>query len=254
MLLVEDNQINREVATRVLATFGIMPDVANDGALALARIRSTRYDLVFMDCQMPVMDGYEATMAIRELEYRQGRPRVPVIAMTANAMPGDRERCLAAGMDDYVPKPIKRDVVGEALMRWIPDRAVFNATQPVVVAPPAAADAPADQAVDRAPLEQLRELFHDDLPVIIDTYFADSVQQLGAIEAAIWRKDYATLTRNAHSLKSSSMSVGARALGELAAKLEALGRAKGSLTDAAQLHKALGALLRQTEPELRAAV
>jgi HPt (histidine-containing phosphotransfer) domain-containing protein len=155
-------------------------------------------------------------------------------------------------MDDYVAKPIRRDLVADALLRWLSDRARFNASPAAPVEHAAAA--PAVVPVESAALEQLRALFHGDLPVIIDTYFADTVQQLGAIEAAIWRKDYAVLTRNAHSLKSSSLSVGARALGELAAKLEDLGRAAGSLAEATQLHTALCTLLRQTEPALRAAV
>jgi CheY-like chemotaxis protein len=121
VLLVEDNPVNRQVALRILRSFSIEAAVAEDGAQALARLREREFDLVLMDCQMPVMDGYEATQAFRVLEqdrYGQAR-RTPVVAMTAHSLHGDREKCLAAGMDDYVSKPVKRAAVGSLLARWL---------------------------------------------------------------------------------------------------------------------------------------
>lgn len=126
VLLVEDNAVNQMVANRLLKGFGIEAYIVENGALALEAIRRERFDLILMDCQMPVMDGYTAALAVREDEARGAGPapgsRVPIVAMTANALSGDRERCLAAGMDDYVIKPIKRDTVAAALARWlVPD-------------------------------------------------------------------------------------------------------------------------------------
>jgi two-component system, sensor histidine kinase and response regulator len=122
VLLVEDNRVNQLVAARMLKGFGIDAAVALDGAQALAAVQQQPFDLVLMDCQMPVMDGYDATRAIRAWEdanaVRRGS-RISIVAMTANAMQGDREKCIAAGMDDYLSKPIKRDVLSAALQRWL---------------------------------------------------------------------------------------------------------------------------------------
>jgi PAS domain S-box-containing protein len=121
VLVAEDSQINQIVATRALERCGCRVEVVSDGAQALAALASQRFDLVLMDCQMPGMDGYEATAELRRREA--GLRRTPVVAMTAQAMDGDRRRCLAAGMDDYVTKPLRRDELAGALGRWIPSAA-----------------------------------------------------------------------------------------------------------------------------------
>ncbi|MGD0198395.1 MAG: response regulator [Solirubrobacteraceae bacterium] len=118
VLVVEDSPVNRIVAVRMLERCGCRTDVAENGRSALEMLRERDYDAILMDCQMPGMDGYEATALLRASE--NGGPRMPVIAMTAHAMHGDRERCLAAGMDDYVSKPIRRGSLVEALRRWLP--------------------------------------------------------------------------------------------------------------------------------------
>jgi two-component system sensor histidine kinase/response regulator len=115
-LLVEDNEINQLVATALLDGLGIAVDVAGDGAIALDRVRQTAYDVVLMDVQMPVMDGLTSTREIRKLP---GMSRLPILAMTANVMAGDRETCLAAGMNDYIPKPIDRSLLIEKLLQWV---------------------------------------------------------------------------------------------------------------------------------------
>jgi signal transduction histidine kinase/ActR/RegA family two-component response regulator len=119
VLLVEDNEVNQQVASRVLTMFGIAPEIAANGQEAITAVCAAQFDLVLMDCQMPVMDGYAATEAIRAWEKTTGRERVPIIAMTANAMSGDREICIAAGMDDYLTKPFKRDALGALLAQWL---------------------------------------------------------------------------------------------------------------------------------------
>ncbi len=106
MLLAEDNEVNRRVAVRVLEKLGCVVDTAPNGVAALAAIQTTPYEVVFMDCQMPEMDGFEATRHVRAAEHGTGR-RLPIVSLTAHAMPGDRERCLAAGADAYLTKPIR---------------------------------------------------------------------------------------------------------------------------------------------------
>lgn len=118
ILLAEDNLVNQKVATKMLEGLGCHVDVAPDGEAARKAVDETEYDIVLMDCQMPVLDGYNATAAIRRAEV--GKSRIPVIAMTANAMEGDREKCLAAGMDDYIPKPVRKDLLADMLRRWSP--------------------------------------------------------------------------------------------------------------------------------------
>lgn len=118
VLVAEDNAVNRKVALRMLERLGVRADTAADGRQALAAIEERAYDLVLMDCLMPEMDGFEATQALRLREEGTGR-RLPIVAMTASAMEGDRERCLAAGMDDYIPKPVRPETLRSVLERWL---------------------------------------------------------------------------------------------------------------------------------------
>jgi signal transduction histidine kinase/DNA-binding response OmpR family regulator/HPt (histidine-containing phosphotransfer) domain-containing protein len=158
VLLAEDNPVNVQVASAMLQSLGLEVRCAGNGAEALDAVRSDRYDAVLMDCQMPVMDGMAATQEIRRHEQLQGGARLPVVAITANALPGDRETCLAAGMDDYISKPFTRQGLGETLARWIrlprvaPQRAaqeqggVPPAQRPPAAAVPEASAAPAAAA------------------------------------------------------------------------------------------------------------
>jgi CheY-like chemotaxis protein len=117
ILVAEDNRVNQTVITRMLQKLGHRVDVAANGLEAVSALRRVAYDLVFMDCQMPEMDGFGATRSIRAGEA--GTPRhIPIVALTANAMQGDREQCLAAGMDDYIAKPVTKQTLAAALERW----------------------------------------------------------------------------------------------------------------------------------------
>ncbi len=119
ILLVEDNKVNQLVAKKMLAALGLTVLVAENGEKALQLSEENRFDLILMDCQMPVMDGYQATRAIREREESQDTKRLPIIAMTANALEGDRQKCLEAGMDDYLAKPVKKDALRDVLGNWL---------------------------------------------------------------------------------------------------------------------------------------
>ena len=116
VLLAEDNIVNQKVAMKMLSTIGCQVDVVANGIEAAAAVKEGDYDIVFMDCQMPELDGYGATREIRNGEA--GRMRIPVVAMTANAMQGDREKCIAAGMDDYVSKPVNREELAAVVSKW----------------------------------------------------------------------------------------------------------------------------------------
>jgi CheY-like chemotaxis protein len=119
VLVAEDNPVNQRAAARMLEVLGCTVEVAATGREAVEKVHAGRYDLVLMDCQMPDMDGYEATREIRRREA-QGRPHTPIVAMTAHALPGDREKCFEAGMDDFVAKPIRKELIAEVIDRHLP--------------------------------------------------------------------------------------------------------------------------------------
>ena len=127
VLVVEDNPVNRTVAMRVVSLIGVSVEVAEHGKEALDKLATTKFDLVLMDCQMPVMDGYTATRTQRTQEEEYKMPRIPIIAMTANAMVGDREKCLASGMDDYLTKPLNRGLLEQTMRKWMPANAKSRA-------------------------------------------------------------------------------------------------------------------------------
>jgi len=127
VLVVEDNVINQMVAQGMLEEFGIQADLTADGKEALHALETLPYDLVFMDCQMPVMDGYEATRGVRDPQSKVIDRLVTIVAMTANTMQGDREKCLAAGMDDFISKPVQPDKLEQVLQKWLPKQGTSGA-------------------------------------------------------------------------------------------------------------------------------
>jgi two-component system, sensor histidine kinase and response regulator len=237
VLLVEDNRVNQQVALRMLKTLGIVASTAENGETAVAAIQAERFDLVLMDCQMPVMDGYEATRRVRAWESAVAdgalRLRVPIVAMTANALLGDREKCLAAGMDDYLAKPIKRDVLAAVLAPWLESS---PAALPAASRATSATDESdflltAASTLDPAIFAQLSELMGSELADIVDTYLRDTSAQIASMSAALAQGDFEGLKRCAHSLKSSSASVGAVAVQSASLALEAHGRISGGLDE-----------------------
>jgi CheY-like chemotaxis protein len=223
LLLVEDNSMNQLVATKLLGKLGYEVTVSANGLEALQSMADAEYDAVLMDCQMPEMDGYAAT---REIRRREGGTRhVPVIAMTAAAMQGDREACFAAGMDDYLTKPIRPEALAETLTRWIIGD---DKTAPATAAEPITSGDDAAQ-LDAARLSMLRDLDDGDgvlLASIADEFLAEAQRQLELLGEALAEGDPQTVERAAHSIKGSSANLGAARLAELTGHLEALGRAK----------------------------
>jgi two-component system sensor histidine kinase/response regulator len=223
VLVVEDHVVNQRVLTTMLASLGYRADVAANGVEALEAVRRHRYAAVFMDCQMPVMDGYEATEKLRQSEGTDRR--TCVIAVTATAMAADRERCLAVGMDDYLAKPINLTSLAAVLARWVPRQ-----SGPGIAAGPAqpaadtngAATASALDAQVVARLERLGEAAGEDLMGELSTLFlADADIRLLAMRVAFAGDDGAAIVGSAHALTGASANVGATALAGLCATLEA---------------------------------
>jgi PAS domain S-box-containing protein len=224
ILLAEDNVVNQKVALRLLAQMGYRADVAANGLEAIEAVERQTYDVVLMDVQMPELDGFEAS---REINRRWPAVRPRIVAMTANAMQGDRELCVAAGMDDYVAKPIRVEELVAALERSPAHREAAPAADPAEPAAPAAS------AIDRAVFERLVATTGGPFVAeLIDTFGEDARELLATLRRALAATDRDAFRRAAHSLKSTAESLGATGLAALARELEAAARA-GSLDGAA---------------------
>jgi CheY-like chemotaxis protein len=202
VLVADDNRVNQQLATRIIEKAGHLVMVAADGLEALQAVQAQAFDLVVMDVQMPVMDGLAATAAIRRHEAETGDGHLPIVALTAHAMVGDRDECLAAGMDDYLTKPVK----GPELLAVL-DRIAGTTTTDV-----SAFDATAALDYTGGDLDLLRDL--------LDVFREDAPAQLEAVRAAVASRDAAALRQAAHCLKGSLRAVGATVPAGLAQELE----------------------------------
>jgi len=249
LLMADDNAVNQKVALRLFDQMGYHIDIAADGHEAIEAVRAHAYDIIFMDVQMPEMNGLEATRRIREIERESGKPRSVIIAMTASAMSGDRERCLDAGMDDYLAKPVRPEAVQSALERWGPQvsrpgprtagtrdtsvRAAEPAPPPVPPAPPEPSVAP-EAPVD---LERLTEMSGTDEPSVrelTDLYLLQTGEQLQELRQAIAAGDAREVERVAHKAAGASSTCGIVAVVPAFRELERLGR-EGRLENACAL-------------------
>ena len=229
ILLVEDNPVNLMVAQRLLQVLGAECETAGNGQVAIEKIEAGNYDLVLMDCQMPVLDGYGATRRWREIEEeRKLDHRLPIIAMTANAMAGDRQKCLDAGMDDYLAKPVTRGDLERCIERW---RGVSMAVpETLPTAETMAARSP--PVLNAGVLDELREVLGSEVDKIIAVYLEDTPRLIAQLERAAVSGDPIALRVAAHTLKSSSANVGATTLSDAARDLEH-GARDGTLTQPA---------------------
>jgi CheY-like chemotaxis protein len=229
--------VNQKVALRMLERLGYQVDVVGDGRQALEALEQVPYAAVLMDVQMPEMDGYEATAEIRRREGKE--LHTPVIAMTANAMQGDREKALKAGMDDYVPKPVKSGELDAVLERWLPKEAEEPRKRDAD-AQPAAPEEDANREdledpLDRATLEGLRELGGSELIAELSEVFSsDALPQLADLRVAVEGGDAGAVERIAHTLKGSSANMGASRMAGLCEELQKAGISK-DLTEALEL-------------------
>ncbi|MGA2306745.1 MAG: response regulator [Acidimicrobiales bacterium] len=222
ILLVEDNKMNQLVSTKLLEKLGFAFDIANHGGEAVRAVEAKQYDAILMDCQMPEMDGYEATAEIRRLE---GTARhTPIIAMTAAAMEGDRERCLDAGMDDYITKPVRLEAVAGVLQRWTTPPAHEEAAREQATV---SSEDGAPDPLDPAQLELLRSLDDGEgavLSEIIHEYLAQAELGRGELARIVEVGDPRALERAAHSLRGASANIGATVLADVCAEMELQGR------------------------------
>jgi PAS domain S-box-containing protein len=225
ILVAEDNAVNQRLALLMLEKLGYRADVVSNGAEALQALERRHYDLVLMDVQMPELDGLEATRRIHE-RWASSRPHI--IAVTAGAMSEERERCLAAGMDDYLSKPIRIEELSAALAALSPREAERSSR-------PNSPEPSSPSALDPAALSRLRTTLGDEAAVeIVETFLGEGPELLSALHLAVERRDGETLRRAAHTLKSNAATFGAGALAELCRELEAIGEA-GTVAGAARL-------------------
>jgi CheY-like chemotaxis protein/HPt (histidine-containing phosphotransfer) domain-containing protein len=242
VLLAEDNPVNQRLALALLRKHGAIVTLAADGVEAVEAFESEPFDVILMDVQMPELDGLEASRSIRSREAPG--THVPIIALTARAMAGDREACLAAGMDSYVPKPIRAtellDAINQALGR--PSDDIPRPTGP---ASPRFADARRDgPAID---LDDFREITGDDADLMaqmLQAFRADAPRHVTRITEGIAASDAGMVRDAAHTLKGAAGAIGARAMRELAEELEAAGRA-GDLAPTGPAFSALAPEMRR---------
>jgi PAS domain S-box-containing protein len=261
ILLAEDNLVNQEVALGMLESLGYQVDTVTDGPTVLEASARDRYDLIFMDCQMPDMDGYETTRAIRQREKEQGDGHIPIVALTAHAMEGDREICLAAGMDDYLSKPFTKENLQHILRKWLPPKPPEPESDPVASvsstcpAMPSAAGEdqakgdekasppPQDFPLDPKTLNDIKSLESPGksglLARVIQAYFQETPTIMDTLHDALDHGDASIAAKAAHTLKSSSANVGALHLAEFFKQVETHARAD-SLEEAQQVFQQIG--------------
>jgi CheY-like chemotaxis protein/HPt (histidine-containing phosphotransfer) domain-containing protein len=254
VLLAEDNPVNQVVGQTMLESIGCSVELVSNGLEAVEALSRNSYDLVFMDCQMPEMDGYRATRLIREREDAQRSEdngkisHVPIIALTAHAMQGDREKCLSAGMDDYVPKPFGKVQLRAVLKKWLDGRKSHKkkvmvsssdgkgmpctplqaSTQSLPDSTLASEQSSSQSVIDQKVLDNIRALQEegkeDLLNKIITIFLNDSPERLKELRKAVNSGDASSINRIAHTLKSSCANLGAMNLSSHFKEMEAMGR------------------------------
>lgn len=221
ILVVDDNIVNQSVVVHMLKKFGSLTEIASDGLQAVAMHGVGHFDLILMDCQMPELDGYQATMRIRENERERAggmvndqhndgdkpaRKHIPIVALTAHALAGDREKCLAAGMDDFLPKPIRPNKLREVLARWLQMKS---------------GPAPAEEELAvEDDLDGMHEVFGSDFAELAKLFQSDSIKRIAALYRSLHENDHAEMLRLTHALSGSASSMGATSLAALCKRLE----------------------------------
>jgi signal transduction histidine kinase/AmiR/NasT family two-component response regulator/HPt (histidine-containing phosphotransfer) domain-containing protein len=243
MLLVDDNAINQKVASRIVQQLGYKPDLAANGREALEVLDRQSYDMVFMDVMMPEMDGLEATRIIRERQKERAnhpnyKPRILIIALTAHATQADREKCIAAGMDDYLAKPIYPKDVRKVIEQWAPQ--IYSTPAPEAPATSAAPSTPTNTVsaegppVDMARMIDCTDGTAESARELADMYNTQTARQLGQIEEAVRANKPAEVTHLAHSCKGASATLGMTRMADVLLQLEKLGKS-GTLEGAVPL-------------------
>lgn len=247
ILLAEDNPINQKVTLRMLERLGYRADIANNGQEAVDALKQEPYDVILMDMMMPHMDGLEATRHIVAHWPKEERPFI--VAVTANVMPGDKERCLNAGMDDYLPKPLRMQSLKTVLDACVPLQ-----TEPSPVLKAAVLPQSPVAAIDGDALNELREMLGPDDPALLHElmvdFLDDAVRLMDVITTSVASGEASKMERAAHTLKSSSAMFGAMAFSDQCKALEYLGKAN-DLTDVPGKVTQLKASFEHVEAELQ---
>jgi CheY-like chemotaxis protein/HPt (histidine-containing phosphotransfer) domain-containing protein len=258
ILLAEDNPVNQQVAAAIIQRLGVRVDVAGNGKEVLELLDLLPYDLVFMDCEMPEVDGYAATAEIRRRNV--GGRRVPIVAMTAHAMQGDREQCLAAGMDDYVTKPVNPATIEAVIRRWVHATQDQEASHASIGAGAIHASVDRSTLLDATRTAQLRAtLGHGDgslLRKVVEGFLRAAHDRIGPLRTAIEEGDAPAVRRIAHTLRGSALNLGAVRITAVASALERMDATAGhieahALVDDLQteIERVEPALLRLLQPE-----
>ena len=227
VLLAEDNITNQQVALGILDKLGLRADAVANGAEAVRALETLPYDVVLMDVQMPEMDGFEATRRIRDPRSAVRRHDIPIIAMTAHALRGDRERCLEAGMDDYVTKPVNPAALADALLKWLPGPELGAA--PAEPEPPSAEPDPPATAEPTVPVfdrqGMVARLMDDEelAAAVAQGFLADMPRQIEALRASLGAGDVTSAVHQAHTIKGAAANVGGEALRAVALEMEKAG-------------------------------
>jgi CheY-like chemotaxis protein len=245
---VEDNDLNQEVAMELLRDAGFVVDLAENGQIAVDKVRAADYDIVLMDMQMPVMDGVTAAAEIRKDERYKD---LPIVAMTANAMQVDRDRCLEAGMNDHVAKPIEPEDLWKALLKWLKPRHALTAAASAATAPQVDADLPGDiEGLDIA--AGLRRVLGKK-PLYLSMlrkFVAGQSDAVAEIAKALDADDWGTAERLAHTLKGVAGNIGAGSVQQLAAQVEAAAKERRPRAEVDTLLTAVGGPLAKLVGEL----
>lgn len=228
ILLAEDNPVNQQVATIMLEKYGCCVTPVPDGKKAVQLLKRQQFDLTFMDCQMPVMDGYEATGTIRKLEEHQKRARMPIIAFTANALKGDDEKCLNAGMDDYISKPVRQSDMERVLKQWLPANqrmvCIENEENMDAFMSKTAAFSSSAPVLDDTLFAIFTDLMGNDLAGVMTKHLQVADGYVKAIHEALASSSFVAMSEAAHPLKSSSQQIGLMRVAEIAKEIEDLSK------------------------------
>ncbi|MDE1152524.1 MAG: response regulator [Micavibrio sp.] len=218
-LVVEDNLVNQEVMLIMLSQYGITPQIISNGREAVQACRDRNIDIVFMDCQMPEMDGFEATERIRRYEAGNMLSSLKIVALTANAMKGDRERCIMAGMDDYLSKPVKETDLEGILRKWLPpEKLIENRAK---TADDNGDAARRNTAVDAGIKGKLEKIAGAKFPMFLNVYLSNTGKMMTELNTAMNAKDWEAVQRLAHTIKSGSGQMGALTFSGLMRDMEA---------------------------------
>jgi CheY-like chemotaxis protein/HPt (histidine-containing phosphotransfer) domain-containing protein len=243
LLVVDDNETNRRVALAVLDHLGFATSFACDGIEAVEAVKHGNFSMVLMDCHMPNMDGFAATTAIREWEKLQGRPFMPIIAVSASAFQDDRNRCSSVGMNDFVAKPVTLNSLQAAVQRWLPATSITETT--ISAAHPLAIsgdDEFPEQLLDRTQFMEMKMITANQFTTLLEKFCADSLLQVQGMRDAALNNNAEAMRKCSHKLKGSSGSIGAKVLSKVCHRMEERARS-GNIDGAAEAVDAISVCL-----------